>query len=136
VARGAWKELPVPDEVVRLLPKGGVEPPREFVHPEGLIALRTRDEIEPDDWRWHISLRHKERVPTWDELARAGHELRPGVCFCIGVPPRSWWMNLHENVLHLYELKDEALMAQWRAESQHGATPPTKGGRRRATQRG
>jgi hypothetical protein len=129
--RGAWKELEVPAEVERLFRSSPADAPRRFQHPEGLIALVGREPVEPDDWRWHISLRHKDRVPSWDELAMAGHQLRPGVCFVIGVPPRSWWMNLHENVLHLWELKDEPIMAQWRAESQSGRTPPTRGGGQR-----
>jgi hypothetical protein len=33
------------------------------------------------------------------------------------VPPRSWWINVHPHVLHLYEIKDMALTAQWRAEA-------------------
>lgn len=106
--------------------------PVAYVDPgRRLHALLSRDDIAvngtPDD-RWHISLRHEERVPSWDELAAAGHELRPGVCFAIGVPPRSWWVNVHENVLHLYEIKDDNLTDQWRAEAQ-GHTP-TPGGRR------
>lgn len=129
--RGPWKEHPLPDGVKRVWMTSGLPPerfPRYFTDPSGLIALVGREPVADGDERWHISLRHKDRVPTWDELARAGHELRPGVCFVIGVPPRSWWMNVHEDVLHLWELKDEPIMALWRAESQRGATPPTKGG--------
>lgn len=131
MAREDWIKPPVPDSAVQLWSAAGL--PRELwpdylCHRKvPLIALVGREPIEPDDLRWHISLRHRDRVPTWDELASCAHDLRPGVCFCIGVPPRSQWMNIHEDVLHLWELKDEAIMAQWRAESQHGRTPPTKG---------
>jgi hypothetical protein len=95
----------------------------------GLIAIRSYDNISygtpnPPDWRWHISVRNARdgRVPTWDELAFTGHSIRPGVAFALGVPPRSWWINVHEHVLHLWQLKDDALLEQWRSEAQ-GHTP-------------
>jgi len=101
--------------------------PRFFRNPERhLEAALSRDELAPGDLRWHISVRHLTRVPEWDEVALAGHELRPGVVFCIGVPPRSWWLNLHQHVLHLYELKDEQLIRQWQFERL--GMEPTKGG--------
>lgn len=129
MSREDWAEQPLPEHVAEMWASAPSAPPRYLCHRwEKLIALVSRDEIEPGDLRWHISLRHEKRIPTWDELAACGHDLRPGVCFCIGVPPRSWWMNLHENVLHLWELRDQPIMAQWRAESQQGRTPPTKGG--------
>jgi hypothetical protein len=83
-----------------------------------LAAIVSRDDIAHGggDVRWHISLQHKDRVPTWEELSRAGHDLRPGVTFVIGVPPRSWWLNVHEHVLHLWQTKDENLEDQWRFE--------------------
>jgi hypothetical protein len=92
------------------------ETPRAFR--KGLLeALVSRDEIATGDLRWHVSLKHRDRIPTWEELVQAGHELRPGVVFVIAVPPRSWWINVHPHVLHLYEIKDMALTAQWRAEA-------------------
>jgi len=62
-----------------------------------------------DPLRWHISLAAQGRVPTWAELAQSAHELRPGVFFVVMVPPRSMWMNVHPNVLHLWETADPAL---------------------------
>jgi len=85
-----------------------------------LAAIVGREPVDGkgDDLRWHISLQHRLRIPNWEELVSAGHELRPGVVFVIGVPPRSWWINVHPRVLHLWELRDEALAAQWRFERQ------------------
>lgn len=86
---------------------------------ELLHAIVTRDNIGsaglPDE-RWHISVSGNGRVPTWAEIAEAGHALRPGVVFVIGVPPKSWWINIHPDVLHLHETKDLRLVDQWRAE--------------------
>ncbi len=84
-----------------------------------LAAMVGREPVARDghdDLRWHISVQHKGRVPTWEEMVRAAHDLRPGIVFVIGVPPRSMWMNVHPNVLHLWELRDENLVGQWRFE--------------------
>jgi hypothetical protein len=81
-------------------------------------VLLGRERIAADDARWHISVAHAERLPAWADLVAIAHRLRPGVCFVVGVPPRSWWLNVHENCLHLWELRDEHLEAQWRAEGQ------------------
>lgn len=81
-----------------------------------LYALLGREPVAPGDDRWHLSLSAEGRVPNWDELAAAAHALRPGVAFAIGVPPRSWWINVHEHVLQLWEVADANLLAQWRSE--------------------
>lgn len=82
-----------------------------------LAAIVTRDRLRGDPLpRWHISVSHRDRVPSWEELAAAAHALRPGVPLAVGVPPRSWWINVHPHVLHLWELRDEALIAAWRDE--------------------
>jgi hypothetical protein len=88
-------------------------------------VLRSRDNIrtaEVPDWRWHVSVSGERGVPRWRDLVAIGHELRPGVCFVVGCPPKSWWINVHPHCLHLYETKDENLIAQWRFEGQ-GHTP-------------
>jgi hypothetical protein len=57
------------------------------------------------------------RIPSWEEMVNAAHELRPGVVFVIGVPPRSWWMSVHPHVLHLHETRDAALIAEFQANA-------------------
>lgn len=81
-----------------------------------IAALLGRESCpnDPADLRWHISVQGDGDVPAWGKLVRAAHDLRPGVCFCVGVPPRTWWMNAHPHVLHLYELRDEGLIATYR----------------------
>lgn len=82
-----------------------------------LQAVVSRDELQGEEQaRWHISLAHADRVPTWEELTACGHDLRPGVPFAVGIPPKSWWINVHPNVLHLWELRDWPLIKQWKAE--------------------
>lgn len=82
---------------------------------EVLHALVSHEEWQPGELRWHVSISGPERVPTWSEVAAALHELRPGVPFVMGVPPRSWWMNVHSDVLHAWETTDALLIDQWRA---------------------
>ena len=36
----------------------------------------------------------------------------------IGIPPRSFWMNVHPHVLHMVETKDEAMIENWRHNAQ------------------
>lgn len=80
----------------------------------GLRALVGREPVVDGDWRWHVSVSGPGRIPTWEELVTAAHELRPGVVFCVPMPPRTWWLNVHEHVLHAWETRDEHLVAEWR----------------------
>lgn len=121
-----WRRVKQYEQAIQIawLARGGPPPgPRVFyayepsdMRREVLHALVSRDGIANDVYRWHISVSGPGRVPTWDELANAAHELRPGVAFAAGVPPRSWWINVHEHVLHLWELDDPPLLDQWRSE--------------------
>lgn len=70
------------------------------------------------DRRWHVSVAHPVQLPRWSDLAEIVHDIRPGVVFCLPLPPRSWWINVHRNCLHAWEIDDEPLAAQWRAERQ------------------
>lgn len=78
----------------------------------------------PDDLRWHISVSneaHLQRghdVPCWRDFVAIVHQLRPGVPFVLGIPPRNLWMNKNPNVLHAYEVKDPALIEHWRINAE------------------
>lgn len=87
----------------------------------------TRDDLNPGrslpDWRWHLSIAGRDmKVPVWDTVAAIAHELRPGVPFALGIPPKSWWIDVHSGCLHAWELHDDNLLAQWRSE-RLGHTP-------------
>lgn len=89
------------------------------------ICLMSRDEVAKGVKRWHISLSLESSappsnvVPEWRNLVAVAHKLRPGVCFCVPVPPRSQWYNLHPAVLHVYEISDPDLEAHF--HDQHHA---------------
>jgi hypothetical protein len=113
-----WRESPLsPEEKATWarIPRAGPEP-RRYLNGD-LFALMAREPLRGSRPRWHISVSRPTRLPTWDELVEAAHALRPGVPFAIGVPPRSWWINVHPHCLHLWELDDSALIAQWRSEA-------------------
>ncbi len=92
---------------------------RDRVH-----ALVSREDlgVGVPDLRWHISVSAAGRVPSWEEVAHTCHSVRPGVPFVFGVPPKSWWLNIHPHVLHVWESKDANLLNSWR-ESRRGDTP-------------
>jgi hypothetical protein len=129
MASGNWRMVDPPLAFRKLWEQHspGVDPPKAYQHPSGLTAFVGREPLADDDWRWHISVRHGDpgtdgRIPTWEEVVQTAHELRPGVVFVIGVPPRSWWMNVHPHVLHLHETRDEPLIQQYR-DNAMGAVP-------------
>jgi hypothetical protein len=132
MAAGNWRMIDPPADFVALWRENSpdVAVPVAYMHPNGLVAFVGREPYGPyddPDVRWHISVRYGDpgangRTPTWDELVQAAHELRPGVCFVIGIPPRSWWMNHHPHVLHLCETRDEPLIQSFR-ENATGQVP-------------
>lgn len=100
-----------------------VLPPEPYQHTRRPLTAMMGLEPYPDGTeRWHISVRYGDpgrdgRVPTWDELVLAAHDLRPGVVFAVGIPPRSWWINVHEHVLHLTELRDPGFTESMRRQA-------------------
>lgn len=93
-----------------------------------LTALVGREPVADGDLRWHISVNGGDRLPTWHELVEAAHQIRPGVCFVLGVPPRSWWMADIPSgrfVLHLWELRDPNLEESWLAQRTPGGRAPS-----------
>lgn len=105
--------------------EAGIEPPdmlRDDAHHLNAIVGFEPLGRPGAEKRWHISLSHDDRLPTWEETVAAVHVLRPGVPFALGIPPRSWWLNFHPHVQHIWEIRDADLIEQWRFERQ-GHTP-------------
>jgi hypothetical protein len=122
MATGEWRMENLPPEVRALWEASDQPLPLVYMTPGGLVALVSREDFGGGDMRWHISVRFGDpgingRVPTWEEMVDAAHSLRPGIVFVIGVPPRSWWMSVHPDVLHLHEVRDPALVEQYRANA-------------------
>lgn len=127
MARGTWRQVSPTPEFVKLWRETNpdVTPPVAFQDARRLTALVGREPFgdpKDPDMRWHISVRFGDpgrdgRVPSWEEVVRTAHELRPGVVFVLGVPPLSWWMSVHPHVLHLIETRDEPLVESYRANA-------------------
>ena len=73
-----------------------------FNGPNGLHVIVT-----VDDGRWHLSISHEERYPTWDEIRDARYEFIPDEAHMVMVlPPKSEYVNVHSNCFQLWEIKE------------------------------
>ena len=67
---------------------------------------RLRAIVSHDDDRWHVSVSHTDRYPTWDEVADARYRFVPDrVTMAMLMPPRAQWINVHETTLQLWEVR-------------------------------
>jgi hypothetical protein len=56
---------------------------------------------------WHLSVSHRDRYPTWDEIAEARYRLLPGDIYAaLVLPPKGEYVNLNENCFQLMEIAD------------------------------
>lgn len=94
---------------------------REHGIPAGMVkGLRIatmgkcRIIVAQEQGRWHLSISHPWRLPTWDEINAARDAMIPAdVWLCQPMPPKAFWINLHAYCLHLWEVHDRQLLEQW-----------------------
>jgi hypothetical protein len=82
-----------------------------------------RESIDPDATiltkRWHLSISHPDRFPTWNEINEARDRLLPDdVFFCLPHPPKKYWLSVHPNCFHLWELHDHPLIEQMKYDAE------------------
>lgn len=75
-------------------------------------VMIAREPIHGTGYRWHLSIAHPDRYPTWDEIKTAvyGIEALAEVVMAQVLGPVSDlgdWVNVHDNCFHLYEIHDE-----------------------------
>lgn len=77
----------------------------------GCSVIVAREPVAGDgSYRWHLSIAHPERYPTWDEIKFARYTITytKDVPLMVQLLPRvenaSKWTNAHENCFHLYEI--------------------------------
>jgi hypothetical protein len=89
--------------------------------PYSVIVSRDRIDREDEipDFRWHVSVAGESSVPLWKDFVAIVQEARPGVMFCVPMPPPQFWLNVNPYVLHVWETRDEALIRQWVDEGRH-----------------
>jgi len=52
----------------------------------------------------HISISHRSRYPTWDEIKYVRYKLGPSnKTMIIVLPPKQTYVNVHPNCFHLWE---------------------------------
>lgn len=55
--------------------------------------------------RWHLSIAHNRRYPTWDEIRDIRYALVPDeVMVAMFLPPRREYVNQHPYCFHLFEV--------------------------------
>jgi len=86
----------------------GLEPGVECYRVGHLSVIRGR---EPSNGRWHMSVAHRERLPSWDEMKYVREKLLPPDVFLVLCwPPKDYWLNVHQYCLHLWETRDRWLV--------------------------
>lgn len=61
--------------------------------------------------RWHLSISHKDRYPTWDEIKEARERLLSrNKDFAMIFPKPEDYVNIQENCFHLWEIKKGELI--------------------------
>jgi hypothetical protein len=81
------------------------------------LARQHRRGRRDPDFRWHVSVAGESYLPKWADFVAIVQEVRPGVMFCVPMPPRQFWLNVNPYTLHVWELHDDALTSQWRDEA-------------------
>ncbi len=92
--------------------------PRAYTYGNCTIFVGREPMPAPyEEVRWHLSIAHPWRLPCWDEIKHVRAELLPAdVHFCQPMPQAKYWINVHQYCLHLWEICDPALTAQWESE--------------------
>jgi hypothetical protein len=63
--------------------------------------------------RWHLSISHARRNPTWEEIREARYALVPDeVTVAMFLPPRAEYVNAHPFCFHLYEVEAADALVQ------------------------
>ena len=57
---------------------------------------------------WRMSIANRYRYPTWEEIKNARYKFVPDeVTMAMLLPPKSEYVNIHENCFHLHEIEGE-----------------------------
>lgn len=75
-----------------------------YVHRRRPMTLIWSVAAESDGNFWqHLSVAHKDRPPTWEEMVAAKEWVMGTDSYAYQVcPPRRLYVNIHPNVLHLF----------------------------------
>jgi hypothetical protein len=94
-------EIPAPDSMGHLV-NGSNSYLRCYVLGECTVI------VTKEFGRWHASISHRTRYPTWDEIAEARYRILPGdITAAMLLPPKSEYVNYNENCFQIVEVRDE-----------------------------
>lgn len=61
--------------------------------------------VSKDGGKWHLSISHRNRLPTYEELKEARYKYLPDVKYMAQIfPPKGEFVNVCETCLHLWEI--------------------------------
>lgn len=80
-----------------------------------LIILVGKEPIAEGKKRWHLSISHPARYPSWEEIRLARYELCPkDITMAMLMPPEAQYVNISKTCFHLWQIhkEDEDIMRQ------------------------
>lgn len=100
----APRRLEDPAPVVRQWRAQGVIAAGTFAVGE-CFAIIAHEPLGPDgEYRWHLSISHPDRYPTWDEISHARYQLLDDDLYMVMIlPPTREYVNVHDFCFHLHE---------------------------------
>lgn len=61
--------------------------------------------VSVDNGKYHLSISHPSRLPTYDELKNARYKYTPNHLYMAQIfPPKDEFVNLHKYCLHLWQI--------------------------------
>ena len=80
---------------------------RAYRTSNNLTVICGREPCGPHgEMRWHLSVAHNKRNPTWEEIRDLRYFLVPdGAMMTMFLPPAQEYVNAHPFCFHLYEVE-------------------------------
>jgi hypothetical protein len=70
--------------------------------------------ISQDMGRWHLSISHPKKYPTWRAIKEARYKFLPkDIYVAMILPPPEEYVNLHPNCFQLWEVNDPLAEKIW-----------------------
>jgi hypothetical protein len=100
------------DRINHLIPIIEIPVPYQYRDFESVRAYGMHDiraVLSLDDGLWHLSIHHRHRDPTWDEMVTLRYRICPEVeTMVMYLPPLKDYVNINKHSFHWYELKADS----------------------------
>ena len=102
-------EIGIPPEVHRLVHGDLDLELHRFRFGSCTIMLGHEPSWATGELRWHLTISHPDRHPTWDEIKTARYRLcGPDTVMAMILPPAAQYVNVEDHVMQLWEIADAA----------------------------